>query len=90
MACFTQDKLNSDDVSVCMSINLMLGTKKLTNQLFLYITGNGQTFNFDYGKIICILDSSFELDFLEAFHVHKKHKNVVNCDLAFSILSNLD
>ena len=46
------------------------------------------TFNFHSAKIICKPSSVFELDFLETFHIHKNHNNVVKCD--FPIPSLLD
>ena len=39
-------------------------------------------FNFHSAKIICKPNSVFELDFLEAFHTHKNHNNVLNYDFA--------
>ena len=33
---------------------------------------NVHTFKFDFAKIVCRFNSIFELDFLVAFHVHKK------------------
>ena len=45
---------------------------------------NDPTFNFHSVKIVCKPNSVFELDFLEAYHIHKNHSNVVNYD--FTIL----
>ena len=50
--------------------------------------GNDHTFNFHSAKIICKTNSVFDLDFLEAFHVHKNHNNVVNCDFSMPSLSD--
>ena len=49
---------------------------------------NSQTFNFHYPKIIYKPNSIFELDFFEAFHIHKNHNNVVNCDFVIPPLSD--
>ena len=48
---------------------------------------NDHTFNFHSAKIICKLTSVFELDFLEAYQIHKNHNNVINCDFAIPPLS---
>ena len=46
---------------------------------------NGENFSY---AIICKPASVFELDFLEAYHIHKNHNNVVNCDFAIPPLSD--
>ena len=46
------------------------------------------TFNFHSAKIICKPNSVFELNFLEAFHIHKNLNNFVPCDFAIPALSD--
>ena len=48
---------------------------------------NDHTFNFHSAKIICKPTSVFELDFLDAYYIHKNHNNV-DCDFAISPLSD--
>ena len=43
---------------------------------------NDYIFNFHSAKIISKHISVFELDFLEACHIHKNHNNVVNSNFA--------
>ena len=47
---------------------------------------NDCTFIFHFAKIICKPNSVFVLDFLEVFHIHKNHNNVVNCDFSITPL----
>ena len=47
---------------------------------------NEHTFNFDSTKNFCKPNASFQLDFLEAFHILKNDNNVVNCDFVLSFI----
>ena len=49
---------------------------------------SNRTFNLHSVKVICKPNSAFELEFLEAFHIHKNHNNVVNCNFASPPLSD--
>ena len=42
----------------------------------------------EFSKIICKPNFVFKLDFLEAYHIHKNHNNVVNCDFAIPPLTD--
>ena len=71
-----------------------LGIEKIRNQktnksaIAKHSLENDHILNFHSAKIICKPNSVFEIVFFEAFHVHKKHNNVVNCNFASPSLSD--
>ena len=67
----------------------MFKIKKPTNKTLLNIAGeNDHALNFDSRKVIFRLNSTFELDFLKKFQIHKNYKYVVTCNFAIPPLSD--